>query len=581
MAKYNFFISYSVHDGMELGKVITARLRRKGYTVWSPADSLPAGTDFTTSIVDVITNCDFFLPIVTEGYTHSVYARDELEFAISKSTERAKKIIPLICTPAPLPPKLLDLLIKHRHVRIQDKDDIGPAIEYIDRFVGYELQSALLYETLAEYEKLKQSEKEAEIRCRLIDLLCGRWETASAAERRRICLELCRLLQQLGHYCGSDDRQLAHKILDTLRPVSALLPSGNTADSPFHRDLFFAAFAIRLTYWDREVRSTCVDMITGGEVRHGFRDPYPVEQYIEIQAPYVQAYRKLSAGQPDPSLPADELDFVAQSDSFILSDCRNGFSRSSAGLHSVEKSPAMSEEEDILLSVAKFMQEGNKLFDELQKHGIAGDFLKCLLTSYERLKNYCQIVGADGVAAECVDRIVEIRHQLDKQEGSGAKSEKAENGIKSLLGFTLNTGSSYDVFISFKSEDSDLAQKVYQLCQRHLKVPFWSKRTLPELSKSEYEKAIYQALDNSTHFVVVLSDLRYLEADWIIEEMRIFHREKSEGRKAPHSNFIFVVTDSLYDAILRNNKKDLPIEYRGYQIIKMSEYDTMLLQYIN
>lgn len=55
----------------------------------------------------------------------------------------------------------------------------------------------------------------------------------------------------------------------------------------------------------------------------------------------------------------------------------------------------------------------------------------------------------------------------------------------------------------------------------------------------------------------------------------------TKSRKAPHSNFVFLVTDSLYNTIIRNNKKDLPIEYRGYQIIKMSEYDTMLLQYIN
>lgn len=241
----------------------------------------------------------------------------------------------------------------------------------------------------------------------------------------------------------------------------------------------------------------------------------------------------------------------------------------------------VSEEDEILLSVANFMHEGNKLFDLLQKRGVAGDFLKCLLTSYERLKQYCEIVDASNVAAECIDRITEIREQIDRAESSLLNSEKAETGIKSLLGFTLNNTGIYDVFISFKNEDSDLGEKVYNLCQRHLKVPFWSKRSLPELSKSEYEQAIYDALDNSTHFVVVLSNLNYLKADWVHTEMSIFHREKNEGRKPANSNFVFLVTDDLYKTIIENNKKDIPIEYRGYQIIKMSDYEQNIIQYIN
>lgn len=207
--------------------------------------------------------------------------------------------------------------------------------------------------------------------------------------------------------------------------------------------------------------------------------------------------------------------------------------------------------------------------------------MKCLLTSYERLKNYCQIVGAVDVAADCVDRIVEIRDQLDKAEDSSTHNDKAENGIKSLLGLTLSTGDHYDVFISFKDQDSDLAEKIYQFCHQHMKVPFWSKRSLPELSKSEYAQAIYQALDRSSHFVVVLSKLEYLYTDWISQEMAIFHREITEGRKPENANFIFVATDNLYQTIIGNNKKDLPIEYRGYQIIKMSDYQNTLLQYIN
>lgn len=71
-----------------------------------------------------------------------------------------------------------------------------------------------------------------------------------------------------------------------------------------------------------------------------------------------------------------------------------------------------------------------------------------------------------------------------------------------------------------------------------------------------------------------------MEDSWAEKEMRIFHREKNENRKPKDSNFVFVVTDDLYGEIIKSNKMLIPIEYRGYQIIKMSEYKTTLLQYV-
>ena len=112
-----------------------------------------------------------------------------------------------------------------------------------------------------------------------------------------------------------------------------------------------------------------------------------------------------------------------------------------------------------------------------------------------------------------------------------------------------------------------------------MKVPFWSKRTLPELSKSEYEDAIYDALRKSKHFVVVLSSLEYLNANWVQREMKAFDRAITEGRK-PGGNFVFVATDSVYEQILSCNKMCLDERFCGYQIIKMSEYEQTLMSYI-
>ncbi len=240
----------------------------------------------------------------------------------------------------------------------------------------------------------------------------------------------------------------------------------------------------------------------------------------------------------------------------------------------------LSEEDKTLHAVADFMREGNKLFELLKEKGAAGDFLKCLLTSYERLRNYCSVVGASKVEAECIEKIFEIKDELERTKPSEVKpDEKLENGIKSLLGFKVRNVGNYDVFISFKSEDMYAAEKIYDYFHENMLQPFFSPKSLPELSEADYEDAIMEALDKSRHFVVVLSKLEYMEANWVKREMRTFNSEIEEGRK-DGANFVFVVSDDVYDEIIGSNKKILPIHYRKWQIIRMSEFRKTLLDYI-
>ena len=82
------------------------------------------------------------------------------------------------------------------------------------------------------------------------------------------------------------------------------------------------------------------------------------------------------------------------------------------------------------------------------------------------------------------------------------------------------------------------------------------------------------ALDNSKHFVVVLSKKEYLQTEWVSYEMRTFFNELKEGRKED-GNFIIVATDSLAEE-LKADKKLLPIAYRNCEIIKMSDYESIM-----
>lgn len=579
MAKYNFFISYARRDGLSYAMLIREELEKRGYSVWLDVESMGVG-DFVSAIKDAIANSDCFLPIMTDYYLTAEWAQHEAQFALKMLEGRAKSIIPIICTDK-RPSNGLLMLWQYQGLFVRSQKDISPAVERIDQSVGIEMKSSQLYEKLMEYSKLRHSNKEAEVICQLLVLLCKKWSAIlpyDGEKKLGIYQSVLRLYERLEKYVGSYDaesRKTAHSILDALDQVEATLYSSTMQQ--IH--LPASCFAIRLLYLEQEIRTECVDVLSNGDVHNIFTD----EKYVEKQRPFVQAYEEARAEQEMcgyVGFPEEEIAFIQETEKYIVGA---GTGKTGRAGEKDRFSPAvlsLSEDEEILMSIAKFTQEGNKLFDVLQKRGMAGDFLKCLLTSYERLKNYCEIVGATNVAADCVDRIVEIRDQIARQVDKPAANEKAENGIKSLLGFTLRSSGSYDVFISFKSEDADLAEKVYQLCQRHMKVPFWSKRTLPELSKSEYEDAIYDALRKSKHFVVVLSDLKYLQANWIQREMKAFDRAITEGRKSG-GNFVIVATDDVYKEILSCNKMCLDERYCGYQILKMSEYEKTLMQYIS
>lgn len=585
MNKYNFFISYCHADGREIAEQISKQLTVKGYSVFMDIETLQSGSDYTKTIAEAIANSDYFIPIITEGYNSSQWAIKELSFACSESRGRSKKVIPIIMTNEISPIieyDILPLQCLKLDFKLELADAIDKIIKKIDSIASWKLKSEILYEKLAEFRNLKNPNKEAEILCELITLTR---RSKAPVPTKSWCKEILSLYENLSRYTGSYDKEsinIAHKILKEIDTTQRIW-TGTEKTQPnkvFYTDIFYISFVLRMIYMDREIRKECADITTHGNAHNAC----PTMWYIEKQKVFVEAYyREQQSIKNNFSINDNEEEkaFITDTINYIFENIAIG----STVPHTPKKKKLdkveLSKNDEILVSVAKFMREGNKLFDVLQKNGIAGDFLKCLLTSYERLKNYCEIVGASTVAAECIDRIVEIRNELDKHQNSDIQeNEKVEKGIKSLLGFTLKNTGNYDVFISFKNEDSDLAEKIYRYCHKHMKEPFWSKKSLPELSKSEYEDAIYAALRNSKHFVIVLSNLEYLNTNWIKTEMSTFHRAITEGRKEG-ANFVFVVTDDVYKAIIDSNKMCLDERYCGYQIIKMSEYEETLAQYIS
>ncbi len=238
-------------------------------------------------------------------------------------------------------------------------------------------------------------------------------------------------------------------------------------------------------------------------------------------------------------------------------------------------------------AIAEYIHEGNKIFEIIGQDQKAATFLKCIITSYERLKNYCEEIGANKLTAECISHITQLKQKyMNLSDEDTEVHTTAEKGIRALLGYTRPGLGNYDVFLSHKSKDIDIAQNVYKYLKSNIKEVFLDKISLPELSKSEYKNAILNALDKSRHFVVIVSDLKILspeqdekESDWVQREMNLFHSELFEGRKK-NGNFIILVTDSIFDEIVSRNKMNIDIKWRNYNFMRISEYEDQLISYL-
>lgn len=588
LAKYDFYLNYAEKDGIKIATTLEKLLTEKGFSVFGPEEYKKRTTFSKNSIQrfdpkgwaairvhDAIKDCSCFVPIVTKGFFHTSTEISELSSAIQLAQDRAKKIIPIRFTDKSS--GYTDFLLKpFQSIIAQDPAKLDSIAEQLSVVIDCDEKTALLYEKLLQFRKAGNDNRAAETVCEIAELSKKSYEVENIGSKT-FYEELYKLYELLKTYSGGydeDSRKTAHRILDTIMPLEKFLAQDiSKFSAPLAENLYIVSIAVRLIFSDREIRTECADILTNGDVV----SPCPTSMYIKIQKPFKELYELLSSkllldGYQNEAFIRETAEFIfTQKDKTVKKEQK-------VKTAEAENSP-LSEEDEILCSVAKFMHEGNKLFDLLKNKENAGEFLRCLLTSYERLLSYCNVINATSIAGECIDRIAEIKTELAGVNEENCEDKRLEDSIKSLLGLTLRGSGNYDVFISFKSEDSDLGAKVYSFLSENLLEAFWSKVSLPQLSRSEYKKAIMNALDKSKHFVLVLSDLSYLTSDWIETETTIFDAEIKEGRK-PDANFIFLVTDRLYDEIIAANKKNLPIEFRSYQILKMSNFKETLLDYV-
>ena len=237
-----------------------------------------------------------------------------------------------------------------------------------------------------------------------------------------------------------------------------------------------------------------------------------------------------------------------------------------------------SEQEDVYRLIGEHVKSSILLFNKVAESGADYGFGECLRTGYKRLAEYCKIIGANDMALKCLDLITLNINKLKVSAEDNESSKHNLKCIKAYLGETLPDSGYFDVFISHKSEDTDIAADIYAFLKERGKVAFLDRISLPYIGDSEYRNTILDALDKSCHFVLVASDLEYLHSQWVSQEYNLFCDEKREGRKS--GNLIMVFPEELCKNIYASNKKDLPIQLRSFEIIGLEKFKENLVDYI-
>ena len=96
-----------------------------------------------------------------------------------------------------------------------------------------------------------------------------------------------------------------------------------------------------------------------------------------------------------------------------------------------------------------------------------------------------------------------------------------------------------DVFISFKNSDfsgdktrdSEIARQLYEELTSRKIATFYSSASLLSLGQAIYKKSIDEALESTKVLVVIATDIRYLESEWVKYEWESFHQDILSGMK--------------------------------------------------
>ena len=590
MKRKDYFISYAAKDSRyayQLKKYIESQ----GLSVWIDVDEITAGTGFAALISGAIRSCDDMFVLFSQYSIQSKFVMEELNHAISTAENRNKKIFLLFLDESSgiSFQGLSPILKTYPSFYVDTSDSSWPEmlfpVLYQKKMEG---KKALIYEEISELKKselyLDASGKTTEI----IEIILEQIQpSVSLRSQHLLIFELFICLAQLhdlyDHCCldySKEARDVTKSKLNMLKQLNKAFGQANADMS----DIFYVCTMLRFLYWDREIRWDCADMITHGDMQTGSSMiTLPTSEYAEKQKEFREAYIQTGLTSLDEG--SEITTFVKETQKYIY---WTSVPESKRHVAVKPKKTIPAKLNKKLKAIAGYINEGNRLFETIGCDEKSAAFIRCLITSYERLKNYCQEIGASDLTVECVKRIASLKERVQQYVDSEQKEHStAENGIRALLGFSRPGTGNYDVFLSHRGYDTDIARNVYLFLKSRSREVFFDDVSLSEeLSDTDYKNAIYQALDKARHFVVIITDLDELapgyqrhEKDWMQEEMDVFHSEWIEGRKKD-GNFVIIVTEDVYQKIVDANKCNIDLKWRRPTLIRLGAYQDQIAGYI-
>jgi hypothetical protein len=119
----------------------------------------------------------------------------------------------------------------------------------------------------------------------------------------------------------------------------------------------------------------------------------------------------------------------------------------------------------------------------------------------------------------------------------------------------------FQLFISYKSEDEQIAFWLWDYLTRKGIRVFCSGKTIPEMGESDYSRVIDLALEKSKILVILASDEKYFTSGWVDYEWKSFFNELRSGRKPGGKIFTFTKNVDLRNLPygLRNTFQNIPL----------------------
>lgn len=525
--RYDIYISSSKNDlthsknnqHAEFIEDILYSFKSNGISVFNSCTDLNSGNNFYESIKDAINGSRVFLPIISENSLKSVFFYEELKIAIQAAKNSA-----LIIKPISLDGAILPVWMSEYSAYNVKSEHYQGSVNFVeDWFIAMFSGEATLKKLSEEIDtcvKTALYDRACYLQGRYVTTLHNylhKWRRNGTAEKVNAWIKYLNLSVQIEDFDRSS------------RIVNSLLPEvSDDLDISFYNNI-----AKCIVNYCNASNTSADDM-------------------------YERFYKFLSVSNYN-----QQRFFEAFNALYDLPKRKQNYDNE--------------ESVDITLAdkIAAYSNASVELFEALFESGMAKGYREALISAYNRIIDYCKTVSLGSpITEKCLDRVSELKATYVTEYDETENGKKTLQSLKVYLGQALPNTGNYDVFISHKSADDMLADKIYDYLKNCGFEVFCDHHTLGELRDSNYDKRVMEALGKSKHLILVASSPDYVKDGWVHDEWHHFHSDKRD--KYRNGNLIMILSDDLLP-----RKSELPIELRdGYEIIKTSEFRNKINNYL-